>query len=384
MNQKILAFRRELHKHPEVSNNEYNTSERVVNFINEYNPDEIIKLEKTGVVFAFNGKEKGKTVMFRSELDALPIHEKSGAEYTSVNDGIAHSCGHDGHMAILTGLAQKISQDRPLRGSVILLFQPAEEVEQGARDVVENSKFKSLKPDYIFALHNVPGIEKHKIVLRNGSFAAASKGMTIKLFGKTAHAAEPENGISPANAISQIIQQLHELIGNKSLFQDLALLTIIHIKLGEISFGTSPGYAELRVTLRAYENDDMELLTANCEKIIKEISKGEKLSCDISYSEVFPATVNNDRCVDIVEQSAKQNNLEIKYMEKPFKWSEDFGYYTQKYKACLFGLGSGLSQPQLHNPDFDFPDEIIETGINVFYTIYKKTNFKNDKLPHDG
>ena len=379
MNQEIIKFRLELHKHPEVSNKEYNTSERIINFIKKSNPDNIIKLGETGVLFAFNGNEKGKTIVFRSELDALPIHEQSGVEYNSVNNHIAHSCGHDGHMAILTGLAQKISENRPTKGRVILLFQPAEEVEQGARDVVENPKFKKLKPDHIFALHNVPGFEKHQIILKKGSFAAASKGITIKLFGKTAHAAEPQNGISPADAISQIIKELHELRENKTHFKDFVLLTIIHIQLGEISFGTSPGYAELRITLRAFENEDMELLTAHCEKIIMEISKAEKLSCKISYSEVFPATVNNDECIGIVEQSAKQNNSEIKYIEKPFKWSEDFGYYSQKYKTCLFGLGAGLLQPQLHNPEYDFPDEIIETGVNIFYTIYKNTNTKDAK-----
>ncbi|MDA3904842.1 MAG: amidohydrolase, partial [Bacteroidales bacterium] len=341
MNQDIIKLRQEIHKHPEVSNDEYKTSERIINFIKKYNPDEIIKLGETGVAFAFNGKEKGKTVVFRSELDALPIQEKSGVEYTSINNHIAHSCGHDGHMAILTGLAQNISENRPISGNAIVLFQPAEEVEQGARDVVENPKFINIKPDYMFALHNVPGYEKHKIVLKKGSFASASKGMTIKLTGKTAHAGEPQNGISPADAISQIIKKLHILKKDQTLFNNFVLLTIIHIQLGEISFGTSPGYAEIRITLRSFENEDMELLTDNCEKIIKEISKAEKLDCKISYSEEFPATVNNDECVHIVEQSAKNIDLDIEYIEKPFRWSEDFGYFTEKYDACFFGLGSG-------------------------------------------
>ena len=152
----------------------------------------------------------------------------------------------------------------------------------------------------------------------------------------------------------------------------MILLTIIHIQLGEISFGTSPGYAEIRITLRAFENEDMNLLTSYCEKIIQEISHSENLKCEFSYSEVFPATVNKDWCVDVVEESAKQLGLEIENVKAPFKWSEDFGYFTEKYDACYFGLGSGNHQPPLHNPDFDFPDEIIETGINTFFTIYKK------------
>ena len=371
MNQKLIKLRQEIHKYPEVSNKEFKTSERILNFISKFKPDEIVRLGKTGLAFVFRGKENGKTLVFRSELDALPIKEKTNVAYLSVNEHVAHSCGHDGHMAILSGLTQKISENRPRKGKVIILFQPAEEVEQGAKDVVENLKFIQLKPDFMFALHNVPGFDKHKILLKKGSFASASKGMTVKLTGKTAHAAEPQNGISPADAISEMIKKLHLLRDNRSLFKDFILLTIIHIQVGEVAFGTSPGYAELRVTLRAFENDDMEVLTHRCEEIIKDIAKSEKLDCDISYNEVFPATVNNDDCVDIVERAAMQLNLEIQKMDHPFKWSEDFGYFTKKYPACFFGLGSGKDQPQLHNPDFDFPDDLIETGVDLFYEIYK-------------
>ncbi len=379
MIKKIIELRHELHQYPEVSNNEYKTSDRIVNFMKAFKPSEILTLSKTGKAFVFEGAEPGKTIVFRAELDALPIEEKSSLSYASANQNVSHVCGHDGHMAILAGLAQKIANEVPKYGKVVLLFQPAEEVEQGAKDVMEDPQFRELESDYIFALHNIPGIKKHNIVMKSGSFSAASKGMTFKLFGKTAHAAEPENGVSPANAISRLINQLHELKENKSLFKDLALLTIIHIQLGEISFGTSPGYAEIRVTLRSFENEDMDVLTAHTEKIIKEISKVENLKCEISYSEEFPASVNNDECLRYVEESAKQNNLEIEYVENPFKWSEDFGYYAQHYKSCLFGLGSGITQPPLHNPDYDFPDEIIESGINMFYRIYKKINLQNDR-----
>ena len=378
MNNKIIELRHLLHQKPEVSNNEFKTSEIISGFIEKLKPNEVIKLSKTGKAFVFNGSETGKTIMFRAELDALPISENTSLKYSSENQNVAHSCGHDGHMAIIAGLAKKISENPPKKGRVVFLFQPAEEVEQGAKDVVEDSNFKNIEPDYIFALHNIPGVEAHKILLKTGSFAAASKGMTVKLFGKTSHAAEPENGISPANAISLIIKSLHELAGNKTLFKDLALLTIIHIRMGEISFGTSPGYAEIMVTLRAFENDDMELLTKSAEKIITEISVKESLKQEISYNEIFPATVNNDYCISIVEHSAREHNLKVEYLQKPFKWSEDFAYYTEKYNACFFGLGAGINQAQLHNPEYDFPDEIIETGINVFYGIYKKLLLSDD------
>ncbi len=374
----IIALRHELHKFPEISNHEFETSERISLFMDKLKPDEVINLSKTGKAFVFKGREDGNTVVFRAELDALPIAEDENNEYASVNKGVSHVCGHDGHMAIIAGLAKKVAANRPGKGKVVLLFQPAEEVEQGARDVVNDPGFQEIKPDYIFALHNVPGLKKHTILLKHGSFAAASRGMTVKLTGKTSHAAEPEKGISPAMAISKIIKELNQLIENKSLFKDLSLLTIIHIRLGEISFGTSPGYAEIRVTLRAFENEDMELLCKNSERIITAIAEDEKLRSEISYSEIFPATVNNDECIDLIKHAVTENNSENTFIEKPFKWSEDFGYYTEKYKGGFFGLGSGLEQPALHNPDFDFPDEIIATGVNVFYSIYKKINLNEE------
>lgn len=379
MNNEIIELRHLLHQKPEVSNNEFKTSEIITDFIEILKPNEVIKLSKTGKAFVFKGSETGKTIMFRAELDALPISENTNLKYSSENQNVAHSCGHDGHMSIIAGLAKKISENPPKKGRVVFLFQPAEEVEQGAKDVIEDPNFNNIVPDYIFALHNIPGVDAHKILLKTGSFAAASKGMTVKLFGKTSHAAEPENGISPANAISLIIRSLNVLANDKKLFKDLTLLTIIHIRMGEISFGTSPGYAEIMVTLRAFENDDMELLTKSAEKIITEISVKESLKQEISYNEIFPATVNNDYCISIVEHSAREHNLKVEYLQKPFKWSEDFAYYTEKYNACFFGLGAGINQAQLHNPEYDFPDEIIETGINVFYGIYKKLIISNNE-----
>jgi amidohydrolase len=379
MNKSTIELRHELHQFPEVSNAEFNTSQRIVDFISAFKPTEIFTLSKTGKAFVFEGKLPGKTIIFRAELDALPIAEKSDLAYASRHEQVAHVCGHDGHMAILAGLAQRLYEDPPQWGKVVLLFQPAEEVEQGAKDVMDDPEFKKIIPDYVFALHNIPGVNKHNIVLKNGSFSAASKGMTIQLMGKTSHAAEPENGISPATAIAKIISQMNELMANKTLFSDLTLLTIIHIQLGEISFGTSPGYAEVRITLRAFENQDMQVLTAQCESIIESIAKEEGLKSNIDYSEVFPASVNDDECVDYVERAAIKNNFTLYPIQKPFKWSEDFGFYSNQYKSCIFGLGAGKSQPPLHNPDYDFPDDIIETGVEMFFSIYKTISQSNDR-----
>jgi amidohydrolase len=375
--QDIIELRHTLHQHPELSNREKQTSARISKFMERYHPDQTLDISHTGKAFIFNGKKAGPTVVFRAELDALPILEHTEVPYISNNSGVAHSCGHDGHMSMVAGLAPFIAERRPENGRAILLFQPAEEVEQGARDVVESKAFKALEPDYIFGLHNIPGIPKGKIMLRRGTFSAASRGMIIQLTGKTSHAAEPENGISPVRAIEQIIRGLSALAEDKQAFTDLALLTIVHIRMGEVTFGTTPGDAEVMVTLRAYENEDMQKMTRLAEQVVEEAAGSEKLKHNISYVEDFPALVNNDHCVELLEEAVRKNGLDYEYREQPFKWSEDFSYYTQKYAGGFFGLGSGTNQPQLHNPDFDFPDDILSTGISVFQALYNKLLIEN-------
>jgi len=372
--QQIINLRRHLHQHPEISNAEVQTSQRITEYMRGLNPDEEVRLGSTGVAFVFSGSQPGPCLMFRAELDALPITEQSVAPYASVHHGIAHACGHDGHMAIVAGLGQKISERRPVKGKVVLLFQPAEEVEQGARDVVSDPAFASIAPDMVFALHNIPGTAMHQVLLRNGPFAAASKGMTVKLTGKTSHAAEPDKGISPAKAIARIIQALDELTSEQRLFREMVLLTIIHIRMGEVSFGTTPGYAEVMITLRAFRNEDMEMLTAKTEGLIRQIASEELLKYTFEYCEDFPAVVNDPACVRMVSDAAQALGLQATTLTEPFRWSEDFSYFTQKHPGCLFGLGAGTSQPELHHPDYDFPDEIIKTGIKLFEHLYKQTN----------
>jgi len=371
VSKELINLRHILHQEPEISNQEFNTSARLRKFLEQSDPDQIVSGDKTGFLVVYNGQAPGPTVTFRAELDALPIKEISNLPYHSRNDGVAHVCGHDGHMTILAGLGQVIARSRPARGKAVLLFQHAEEVEQGARDVVNSEAFTSLNPNYLFALHNIPGEELHSIIVRNGIMTAASRGMTVKLFGKSSHAAEPEKGNNPALAIASIIQSFENLKNKKHLFVEQALITVIHIRMGEISFGTSPGYGEIRCTLRSFGNEDMATLIFEAEKGVEMVAREFKLKSEISYSEEFPATENEVNCVELVRKAAIDNNLPLVEAAGPYLWSEDFGYYTNSYKGCLFGLGSGLRQPALHNPEYDFPDTLIQTGVKMFENIYK-------------
>ncbi|MDD3049991.1 MAG: amidohydrolase [Candidatus Cloacimonetes bacterium] len=369
----LIEFRHFLHSKAELSHQEHITSDSIFNRIIKLKPTSYLKID-TGLLFVWESAYPGETTLFRADMDALPITEDKNKSYSSENEGVAHLCGHDGHSAILCGLAEKIFSDLPKKGKVILLFQPAEEIGEGAEAITKHPDFLALKPDKIFGFHNIPGYPLNEILLRRENFASASRGMIVKLFGKTSHAGEPENGINPVFAIEKFIHQFYQLQASKEKFSDFIALTIIHLRLGEIAFGTSPGYAEIMATLRAYKNSDMDILVEESEKIIQTITGEENLKYSIEYREIFPAIVNEEACVRILEKTAKTLSLPVKHLEKPFRWSEDFSYFTNLYNGAFFGIGAGLNQPQLHSPEYDFPDAIIETGVDFLFQIYKQIN----------
>lgn len=370
---KLTELRKSIHRNPETAGEEKETAKTIKDFLSQYTPDRIkTGIGGNGLIAEFGSGKEGPTVLFRCELDGLPIKEINDVPYHSENEGKGHLCGHDGHMTMVTGLAYHLQNKRPDTGRVLLLYQPSEETGQGANRMIKDDKFKEFEPDYAFALHNLPGYPMHKIVLSDKLFASASRGMKIELTGKSSHAAEPENGINPGYGMAKMLTEYHEVLNNKKLFSAFILLTPIHMRLGNLAYGTSPGDGEINLTLRSYHDSDMKKLTRELEKITHKIADNEKLGVDISYEEVFPATVNDPGCTDTVQKACKDLELEYENLKEPFRWSEDFGYFTSKYKGALFGLGSGVDQPALHNPDFDFPDELIPTGTNLFKRIYQK------------
>lgn len=373
--QELVMLRKDLHRNPELSGGERNTSEKIKNFVKRFNPDKVLSdIAGNGIAFIFKGKESGKTILFRCELDALPIREQNEFEYKSSEENISHKCGHDGHMAILSGLASLYKYSKPEKGNVVLLFQPAEETGAGANEVLKDEKFKAVQPDYVFALHNLPGFPVNSIVLSTGIFACASKGMIIRLYGKTSHASQPERGLSPAPAAAAIIQNL-PLIPDKILDENsFGLATVIHARIGDVAFGTSPGYAEIMLTLRAFEDEDLEKISATCEDIVREEAGKYGLKFSIEWTEEFPSSVNYDECVELIKSCSDKLNLQSVSIKEPFRWSEDFGHFLKKYKGALFGVGAGVNHPDLHNPDYDFPDEIISTSAELFECLVKEIN----------
>jgi amidohydrolase len=370
----LIKIRQELHKQPELSGYEKKTSKKIKDYLKLCNPDNIIAgLAGYGILAVFDTKRPGPSILLRAELDALPIKEENNLLYSSKTSSVSHSCGHDGHMSILLGVAEQIYQNKnDLCGKIYLLFQPAEEIAQGAKKVLESDIFKSLKIDYAFALHNLPGFKKGSIILKKDVFAATSKGLIVRLKGKSSHAGHPENGINPIFAMIEIIDGLEEISKEMKSEEDRSLITIIHVKLGEVAFGTSPGDGVVMATFRSTDDEKMDHMSKKAISLIKEISSKNNLKHEIEWVEIFPILINDSECVDLVEKASRKKSLDVTYVDGPFSWTEDFSYFTQNIKGCFFGLGSGKDHPQLHNSDYDFPDEIINYGVDLFFEIIKE------------
>ena len=366
----ITQLRKTLHRHPELSGKEKETAQRIQGFISTHHDTELITgIGGNGLAAVYRFSDDGPVVVIRCELDALPIVEVNQFEHRSINPGVSHKCGHDGHMAVLAGVALMLKEKKLKKGKVVLLFQPAEENGEGAHAVLESGVLKNLKPDYFFALHNLPGEKMNTVIVVDHFFSASVQSVCISLKGKQCHASEPENGINPAAALAKIIDALAALNVIDETQKNFALLTPVHLTMGEKAYGISAGSGELHYTLRTWSDAKMEELKTKLSHLVTTVSDAHALEHDISWFDYFPASVNDPECNQLIRNAAAGHGLEVKERPLPFKFGEDFGWYSAKYPSAMFGLGAGVNSPALHHHDYDFPDEIAGTGIEMFCGI---------------
>ena len=364
----LVDLRHALHRRPELSGHESETANRMAKELTVLGADRIWSdLGGYGVAAEFKGAQDGPTVLLRCELDGLPIHEVSDISYRSETDGTGHLCGHDGHMVSMLGVAMWLAQ-RPARGRVILLFQPAEETGAGAKAVIEDPRWLEIRPDFAFAYHNVPGRPLGEIGLRPGPGNCASRGMQILLEGKSSHAAAPEDGLSPSAAMAALMQALPELSTGEIGDNTFALSTLTHAKLGEPTYGIAPGHGELRVTLRCMTDERMEALVSDAKALVA--THTADLAIKVLWHDIFLSVTNDAEATDIARRVASRQR-HVRYdMPTPMRWSEDFGRFGgDGAKAALLYIGSGETHPQLHNPDYDFPDALIPLVTDLFSGI---------------
>lgn len=366
----LVRLRHALHQIPEVSGAEVKTAAAVAEFLQQHGPDQLLTgLGGHGVAAVFDSGALGSTVLIRCELDGLPIPEISEKPYRSVHQNRGHLCGHDGHMTMVAALAEGLAANRPAQGRVVLLFQPAEETGKGAAAVISDPSFRQIAPDYAFSLHNLPGLPVGQVALCSGPANCASRGMRIQLEGKTSHAAAPRDGVSPAGAISRLLPSLAALSVGDDLGPEFALVTLTHACLGEASFGIAPGQAEIWATLRSVTDARMARLKADAEALVGQVAVEEGLKADIEYDDIFEACTNHPEAVSVLQAAGHAARHPMQMQETPQRWSEDFGQFGKQAKAAMFWLGSGVDQPQLHNPDFDFPDTALPVGVGLFTAV---------------
>lgn len=369
----LVKLRQLLHSHPELSSQEHETAWRIATHLETSAPDLLLEgIGGTGVIAVYHGQEPGPTLVLRCELDALPVPEPVDLPigYRSENPGISHKCGHDGHMAILCGVARNLAHNRPRTGKVCLLFQPAEETGEGAPAVISDPRFKALEPDYVFGFHNLPGRALHTVCSRTGVFASASVGLSVTIKGKTSHSSYPEDGKSPVPVVVKLLQELPEVPARVDTTGGLVRLTLTHGRIGErdhLNFGIAPGIAEVACILRAHKQPDLDNLKDAVVRLISDVCEGYEV--ELGWHEEFPSTTNHDESVAILQRATDEAGLPRDALEVPQLWSEDFGHYLMHYQGAFFGLGSGTGQPQLHHQDYDFPDEIIDSGIKIWLSL---------------
>ncbi len=368
--QSLIELRHTLHQFPELAHQEEQTANIVSSFLKELHPEILIEknIGGNGLLASLVFSEPGPSLLFRAELDALPIQEISTLSYASQTSGVAHVCGHDGHMTILCGLASVLFAKPLERGAVHLLFQPAEETGEGAELVLNDTRIERLELDGVFALHNVPGYPLGQIVVRPGPMCMASTGLIFTLEGRTSHAAQPEDGASPVEAIKTLIEVTQAITTSVQG----ALATLVGIECGEKAFGTAPGSAQVYLTLRASTSSLLDDCFNQLQERCRSTCKASGILLKVDRVEPFTETVNDEGLVQKIQEVASESGLSTFERNEPFRWSEDFGKFTTRWPGALIGLGSGEAQPQLHNPDYDFPDELLSPGIKLFESIARK------------
>ena len=411
--EKIIGLRRTLHQHSELSLQETETMKILQTFLQENTSLEIHKRDgwfyalkkgsaliesddsnsrkgsaliesddsnsRKGSVMIESDSGSSRPIAFRADMDALPIPESIILPYGSQNEGISHKCGHDGHCAVLCGLALQLDS-RETNRDVYLIFQPGEEIGAGAQRCAELLREKRIAE--IYAFHNLGGYPEGSLVYRRGLTQPASEGLRISLTGRTSHASAPEKGNNPAGAIASIVQyalrdaaespaqtpQSDAKISVKSKTQNSAmrLCTITGIQLGDGDFGISPGEGEICMTLRAEIEEEMQAMEQSIISYAAQVSKTFGLEMTYSIHDYFPETRNHDTCLNRVLDVARERKIPAISMQELWRASEDFGHYLKICPGAMVYIGNGEDYPPLHTAEYDFNDKILETAVDLF------------------
>ncbi len=374
----LTGVRRDLHAHPELAFEESRTSALVAESLKKWGIETHTGLAKTGVVGVIRGKTNGgRSIGLRADMDCLPMHELNDFGHKSKNQGRMHACGHDGHTTMLLGAARYLAETRNFAGTAYLIFQPAEEGGGGGQVMVKEGLFRKFPADEIYALHNYPGLAPGKIAVRPGPMMAATDELKIKVRGTGGHGAFPQLAADPVVAAAHVITALQTIASRNVAAVDAVVVSICSMATSQIgAFNVIPDGVELIGTVRTFRPETRDLAEQKVRLIASKTAEALGCTATIEYSRGYPATVNSERESMFAQRVGEHvfGKANVITDHDPVMGGEDFSYMLlERPGAYVFlGQGGGPHNCFLHNPNYDFNDEVIPLGAGYLAALVEE------------
>jgi amidohydrolase len=372
----ITAMRRDIHAHPELCFEEVRTADLIAKALTDWGIPIHRGMGTTGVVGIIKNGSSSRAVGLRADIDALPMTEHNHFAHASTHQGKMHACGHDGHTAMLLAAAKHLSRHRNFDGTVYLVFQPAEEGGGGAREMIKDGLFEQFPMEAIFGLHNWPGMKVGQFAVSSGPMMASSNEFKITVNGKGAHAALPHNGIDPVPVACQMVQAFQTIVTRNKRPIDTAVISVTKIHAGEAT-NVIPDRCVIEGTVRTFAGEVLDLIERRMKTVAESTCAAFEAQCDFQFHRNYPATVNHPAETDFAKRVlAEVVGAENVLPFEPTMGSEDFSYFLQAKPGCYFMIGNGDGTHReighadgpcmLHNPTYDFNDELIPLGATAW------------------
>ncbi len=378
----ITAIRRDIHAHPELCFQEERTAEVVAQALQSWGIEVHRGLGTTGVVGTIRHGSSPRAIGLRADMDALPMTEHNRFPHASVHPGKMHACGHDGHTAMLLAAAKHLSQHRNFDGTVHFVFQPAEEGGGGAREMIKDGLFEKFPVQAMFGMHNWPGMKAGQFAVCDGPMMASSNEFHIKIIGKGSHAALPHNGIDPVPVACQMVQAFQTIITRNKRPIDAAVISVTMIHAGEAT-NVVPDHAVVQGTVRTFTIEMLDMIERRMQEISQHTAAAFGATVEFQFKRNYPPTINHKAEVAVLREVMKdvvgeENTLVF----EPTMGAEDFSYFLQEVPGAYFMIGNGdgnhrtaghgLGPCTLHNPNYDFNDELIGPGGSLWVRLVER------------
>ena len=377
----FVVLRRDLHQHPELAFAEERTSRIVASLLESWGYEVTRGLGGTGVVGTLRRGNGPRALGLRADMDALPIAEETGLPHASRTAGAMHACGHDGHTAILLAAARYLAVEGGFSGTLHLIFQPAEEIGQGARRLIADGLFDRFPCDAVFGLHNWPGVSAGRFGFVAGPAMASVDWARIRVTGRGGHGAEPHSTVDPVVAAAHIVTGLQTIVSRNAAPLDLAIVTVGSIHGGSAA-NVIPDRVDLTLTTRAFRPEIRQLLEKRVKTVATLQAESFGALADIEWKEGFPSVVNHRRETDLARSVALDlfGEAGVEPDFAPRTASEDFAFLLQERPGSYFFVGNGDSAP-LHSPRYDFNDALIEPAA-TYWAALAETFLVSPETPH--